>query len=129
MEEKLHFMQYAVIKAQGKQYMVSSGDTITLDRFSQDGKKLVFDEILLLVDGDNVVLGNPNVKGAKIEAKFIEDKLGEKIKVRKYKAKVRYRKNIGFRPKQTVVLIENINYKTMFSSKSPKKQGKAAPKG
>ena len=124
MEEKLHFMQYAVIKAQGKQYMVSKGDTITLDRFSQDGKKLVFDEILLLVDGDNVVLGNPNVKGAKIEAKFIEDKLGEKIKVRKYKAKVRYRKTIGFRPFLSRVKIEKVGNLTSTKERkvTPKKK-------
>ena len=122
-------MQYAVIKAQGKQYMVRRGDIITLDRLTREEKKVVFDEILLLVDGDKVVLGNPSVKGAKIEAKLVEDKLGEKIKVRKYKAKVRYRKSIGFRAKQSLVLIEKIDYKSMFSSKKPNNLKKAAPKG
>lgn len=122
-------MQYAVIKAQGKQYMVKTGDIITLDRLTKEEKKVVFDEILLLVDGDKVVLGNPSVKGAKIEAKLVEDKLGEKIKVRKYKAKVRYRKSIGFRAKQSLVLIEKIDYKSMFSSKKPNNLKNAAPKG
>ncbi len=122
-------MQYAVIKAQGKQYRIGIGDVVTVDRLSQEEKKsVIFNDVLLLVNDGKIVLGNPIIKGARVEAVLVENKRGKKINVRKFKAKVRYRKNIGFRANQSVIKIEKIDYKSMFSSKKLKKEEKPAPK-
>lgn len=104
-------MQYAVIRSGGKQYKVSVGDTLSVDKISDDpGKSVVFDEVLLFVDGDKVKVGNPNLKGAKVSAKFVENKKGDKIRVMKFKAKSRYRRTIGFRAQLSVVQIEKIDF-------------------
>lgn len=102
-------MQYAVIKTAGKQYKVKVGDVLELPRLSLGDKtNIVFDEVLLLVNDGKVNIGKPNVLNAKVLAKLIENKKGEKLRVIKYKAKVRYRRAVGFRPKLSVVKIEKI---------------------
>ncbi len=99
-------MRYAVIKLGGKQYKVSEGEEILVDKI--DGEK-VEPEVLLLVDEDKVSVGKPNVKGAKVKVKAIGEEKGEKILVTKYKAKSRYRRRMGFRPQYTRLLIEKIS--------------------
>lgn len=102
-------MQYAVIKTAGKQYKVKVGDVLELPRLSLGDKtNIVFDEVLLLVNDGKVNIGKPNILNAKVLAKLIENKKGEKLRVIKYKAKVRYRRAVGFRPKLSVVKIEKI---------------------
>ncbi len=101
-------MQYAVIKTAGKQYKVSTGDEIELPNFLDAKDKIVFDNILLLVTEGKANIGKPNITGAKVLARLIENKKGEKVRVIKYKAKARYRKTIGFRSKLSVVKIEKI---------------------
>lgn len=104
-------MQYAVIRSGGKQYKVSVGDTLSVDKISDDpGKSVVFDEVLLFVDGEKVNVGNPTLKGAKVSAKFVENKKGDKIRVMKFKAKSRYRRTTGFRAQLSVVQIEKIDF-------------------
>ncbi|MBI2025820.1 MAG: 50S ribosomal protein L21, partial [Candidatus Levybacteria bacterium] len=103
-------MQYAVIKSGGKQYKVTIGDTLTLDKINFVDKKVhVFDEVLLLVTDGKITLGKPSIKGATVSAKLLEQKKGEKIRVSKYKAKVRYRKVMGFRPQLSVFKNEKID--------------------
>jgi large subunit ribosomal protein L21 len=102
-------MKYAVIKSGGKQYKVSEGDIIEVDRLALKSEdKLVFDEVLLKVSDSGVKIGTPFLKGEKVEGKLIAEVLGEKIKVSKYKAKVRFRRTTGFRAKLTKVQIEKI---------------------
>lgn len=115
-------MQYAVIKTGGKQYRVSTGDVIELDKIDLDESKdkIFFDDVLLLINEDKAYIGKPNISGVVVEAKLIKEKKGDKIRVRKFKAKSRYRKTIGFRPLISVVQIEKINFKET-ASKKPKK--------
>ena len=102
-------MNYAVIRSGGKQYKVSLGDTLEIDKIAADEKKpVVFDDVLLVVAENKMTLGKPNVKGARVEAKLVEQKKGEKIHVIKFKAKSRYRKRTGFRAHLSVVQIEKI---------------------
>lgn len=102
-------MKYAVIKTGGKQYKVSEGDVIEVDRLvDEKNGKLTFDEVLLKVSDSSVKIGTPFVKGEKVEAKLVEQKKGDKIRVSKFKAKVRYRRVNGFRASLSKVLIEKI---------------------
>ena len=106
-------MKYAVIRLQGHQYQVSEGEEILVDRL---GEKKPEAEILLLVDdqtktkkGEEVKIGKPEVKGAKIKFKVLGEEKGKKIYVQKFKAKSRYRKKTGFRAKYTKLRIEKIS--------------------
>ena len=102
-------MNYAVIKSGGKQYKVSEGDTIEVDNLDiKDGEKVVFDRVLLKVNENGVKVGTPTVKGEKVEGKLIKAVKGDKVRVSKFKAKVRYRKVNGFRASLSQVLIEKI---------------------
>lgn len=98
-------MKYAVIKVSGHQYRVSEGEEILVDKLS-DSK--VEPEVLLVVDEGKVSLGKPSVSDIKIKIKVLGEEKGEKLDVYKFKAKSRYRKHIGFRPKYTRLLIEKI---------------------
>lgn len=102
-------MEYAVIKTGGKQYRVSVGDILEVDRLA-GGKDsaITFEDVLLLVSGSQVKIGKPTLKAIKVKAKILEQKKGEKIKVSKFKAKARYRRTIGFRPLFSRVVIEKI---------------------
>ena len=102
-------MNYAIIKAGGKQYVVKPNESFTTDKLEGNaGDKISFDEVLLVVDGDSTKLGSPLVAGFKVEGKIIEQKLGDKVRVAKYKSKSRYRKVRGFRANLTEVMVESI---------------------
>ncbi len=99
-------MKYAIIKLQGHQYKVIEGKEILVD--SLGGKKPE-PEVLLVVSDGKVKLGKPKVRQAKIEFKVLGEEKGEKIYVQKFKAKSRYRRKMGFRPKYTRLQIEKIS--------------------
>jgi large subunit ribosomal protein L21 len=101
-------MNYAVIKTGGKQYKVSEGDIIEIDRIVGKDEKFTFEEVLLLVNDGKVTVGKPFIAGEKVEAKILEDLKGEKVRVSKFKSKVRYRRTMGFRAALTKVQIEKI---------------------
>lgn len=122
-------MQYAVIKTNGKQYKVSAGDTLTLDRLNLGDKNtIVFEDVLLVVNEGSTSVGKPTVKGARVEATLLEDKQGKKIRVSRFKAKSRYRKTIGFRAQQSVVKIDKIDFGEGKSDKETKESSKTASK-
>ncbi len=98
-------MKYAVIKIQGKQQKIEEGKTILVDRVSNEIKP----QVLLLVTDDKVQVGTPTVVGVEVKFKKVEDSKGEKIYVRKYKAKSRYRKKTGYRHSYTKLLVEKIS--------------------
>ncbi|MFA6814011.1 MAG: 50S ribosomal protein L21 [Patescibacteria group bacterium] len=103
-------MKYAIIQLQGKQFQVSEGDQITVDRLDKDeGDKFSISDVLLLVDEDKRKIGQPIVKGAKVECEVLSNNKGKKIRVAKYKAKSRYRKVQGHRQLQSLVKILQIN--------------------
>jgi large subunit ribosomal protein L21 len=105
-------MKYAVIKTGGKQYRVEEGSVIEVDRLAfEPNDKIIFDKVLLLVSESGIKIGKPFVTGEKVEGKLIDNIKGDKIRVSKFKAKVRYRKVTGFRASLSRVEIEKIGGK------------------
>jgi large subunit ribosomal protein L21 len=103
----------AVIKTGGKQYLVQENQELVVDYLPGDSKKkeIVFDKILLVIDGETIHLGKPYLTKAKIMAEIIEQGRGEKIRVARFRAKSRYRKVRGFRQELTKVKILKIEIK------------------
>lgn len=101
--------KYAVVKIGGSQYKVAEGDLFKVEKLDLDeGKLIEFNEILLLVDGKKLKIGQPLVKGVKVKAKIIKQFKDKKIRVATYKAKSRYRKVKGHRKHLTEIEIEKI---------------------
>jgi large subunit ribosomal protein L21 len=90
---------FAVIETGGKQYVVSEGDTITIEKFSKPAKEksVTFDKVLLTHDGGRTLLGSPYISGKKVLAELVEEGRGKKIRIVKYKSKVRYLVQRGHR--------------------------------
>ena len=102
-------MNYAIIQSGGKQYKVLEGQELLLDRLGKkDGSQIEFNQVLLIHANEKILIGEPFVKSAQVTGKIIGEEKGEKLKVSKFKAKVRYRKTIGFRAINTRVKIEKI---------------------
>lgn len=99
---------YAIIKTGGKQYVVEEGKVISIEKLDvEEGAEVTFDEVLL-VSGDDVKIGQPNVAGAKVTGKVLEQGKECKIRIFKYKAKSNYRRRQGHRQPFTKVKIEKI---------------------
>jgi large subunit ribosomal protein L21 len=102
-------MKYAVIKTGGKQYKVSEGDVLEVERLPLEAEKtLTFPDVLLYTADGVVKFGQPVVEGVTVEGKILANIRGEKIRVSKYKAKVRYRRVHGHRQELSQVRIESI---------------------
>jgi large subunit ribosomal protein L21 len=100
---------FAVIKAQGKQFKVAEGDTLTVDRLKGDaGAKIALGEVLMLVDGGTTKVGAPIVGGAKVTAEIVEHSRGDKIKVFKKKRRKNFHRTRGHRQDLTTVKITAI---------------------
>lgn len=101
---------YAVIATGGKQYRVSEGDKVRVEKLSGDaGAKVVLDDVLMLGEGAKSQLGAPMVKGAKVEAEIIEQGRDKKIVVFKFKKRKGYRKKQGHRQSFTDLRITKIS--------------------
>ena len=108
---------YAIIESCGKQYKVAEGDVIFFEKLdAEEGKKVTFDKVILVSDEGKVQIGNPYVKGIKVEGKVVAHGKGKKIIVLKYKAKKNYRRKQGHRQPYTKVEITSI--KTATSKKT-----------
>ena len=100
---------YAIIQTGGKQYRVSEGDVLSIEKLTAaEGEEVVFDQVLTVVADGDIKIGKPVVEGAKVTAKVVEHGKGEKILVFKYKAKSNYRKRQGHRQPYTKVEISKI---------------------
>ena len=100
---------YAIVKTGGKQYKVSPGDTIEVERLPwKEGEPLALEHVLLVADGDQVTVGSPEVAGAKVIADVLGEEKGKKVIVFKYKPKVRYRRKLGHRQTHTKLRIREI---------------------
>ena len=102
---------YAVIETGGKQYKVSEGDVIFIEKLDvAEGEAVTFDKVLVVADGENVTVGAPAVEGATVTAKVEKQGKAKKIYVFKMKRKKNYRRKKGHRQHFTKVTIEKINF-------------------
>jgi len=107
-----NIMNFAVIETGGKQYKVSPGQKLKIEKIEGElGANLNFDKVLLLAENENVKIGAPYIEGAKVEAKILKQGREKKKIVFKYHSKTRYRKKKGHRQPFTEVQILNIEAK------------------
>ena len=118
---------YAIIESCGKQYKVAEGDVVFFEKLDvEEGKKVTFDNVVLVSDDKKVEVGAPYVKGVKVEGKVVSHGKGKKILVYKYKAKKNYRRTQGHRQPYTKVEITKI--KTAAEKAEAKAEVKAEAK-
>jgi len=102
----------AVIKTGGKQYKVREGQVLKVEKLElEEGNPVSFDQVLLIADADgkDLKLGMPLLEKASVKGKVVEQGRGDKIRVIKYKHKIRYKKTYGHRQHFTKVQIEKIS--------------------
>jgi large subunit ribosomal protein L21 len=99
---------YAVIKTGGKQYKVEKGDKLRVEKLTGGvGDAVTFDQVLM-VGGEALKLGKPLLAGAKVEAKIVDQGLGKKLVVFKFRRRKNYRRKNGHRQPFTALEITNI---------------------
>ncbi len=98
----------AIIVTGGKQYAVSEGDTLFIEKLNAEAGEKVEFEVLALVNGGETKFGTPVVEGVKAEAAVVKNGKGKKIRIFKYNAKKGYRKRQGHRQPYTKVEITKI---------------------
>jgi len=96
---------YAVIVSGGKQYRVTKGDVIYVEKLDQEPESSVSFDVLMLGSDEGVKIGNPTVAEAKVEGKILGQVKGEKIIIYKYKSKKNYHRKAGHRQNYTKVEI------------------------
>ena len=100
---------YAIIEDGGRQYKVTSGDTILIDREAKEGEKSIkFDRVLLVGGEGEPKIGLPMLANATVTADVIGEKQGKKIDIQKYKRRKGYHKKIGHRQRYLQVKITGI---------------------
>ena len=102
---------FAVIETGGKQYLIKTGETLKVEKLdAEPGKDVVFDNVLLLAkdDGSDVKIGTPYLDGVSIAATVEEQGKAKKIRVVKFKRKVRYKRVIGHRQHFTKVKVKEV---------------------
>jgi large subunit ribosomal protein L21 len=100
---------YAIIEDSGRQYKVTSGDTILIDRIDETGKQITFDRVLLVGGAGDAKVGLPTVGGATVTADVLGVVKGKKIDIQKYKRRKGYHRKIGHRQQSLKVKITGIN--------------------
>jgi large subunit ribosomal protein L21 len=101
-------MKYAIIETGGKQYRVSEGEVLKIERMPESGEEIVFDRVLAYNDGKQLKVGTPYLENVKVEAKFLGEEKGDKVVIFKYKRRKSYDKKIGHRQIYAKVKIEKI---------------------
>ena len=100
---------YAIVETGGKQYRVSEGDLITVERLDAEvGSKVELDRVLLLGEGDDLKIGTPYIDGAAVIAEVVEIGKAKKVIIFKYTSKKDYRKKQGHRQPYTMLKIESL---------------------
>ena len=101
---------YAVLRTGGKQYRVESGNSVEVEKLDGAvGDTITLDDVLLIAEGDDVTVGQPNVAGATVTAKITGQYRGNKIQVFRYRPKIRIRVRRGHRQYLTRLEITSIN--------------------
>ena len=120
---------YAIIESCGKQYKVAKGDVVFFEKLDAEvDKKFTFDKVVLVADDEKIQIGNPYVKGVKVEGKVISHGKGKKIIVYKMKPKKNYRRKQGHRQPYTKIEITDIKTSTTKATTTAEKKEPAAKK-
>lgn len=102
---------FAVVQIKGKQYKISPDDVLAVDRMEGTvGETVTLKNVLLFSSESGISIGTPEISDVSVKAKILEQGKGEKISVRRYKRKVRYRKARGFRAYETKLQITSISH-------------------
>ena len=110
-ERQVQQLMQAIIVTGGKQYNVSEGDTLFIEKLDVNaGDAVAFDQVLAIVDGENTKFGTPVVEGAKVDATVVKNGKGKKIRIFKYTPKKGYRRRQGHRQPYTKVEINKITF-------------------
>jgi large subunit ribosomal protein L21 len=101
---------YAIIRTGAKQYRVQPGDVVEVELLDgAKGKEITLEDVLLVADGENITVGRPNVKGARVTAEVVEpDKKGKKVIAFKFRRREGYHRKRGIRPHHTVLKVKEI---------------------
>ena len=124
---------FAVIKTGGKQYRVAADQEIVIEKLEgEQGDTLVFDEVLMIGDGDKVDMGAPLISGAQVVGEVVEQRRSAKVITYKKKPRNTYRRKLGHRQQVTVIKITDILAKggatAKKSERRPEPKAEAAPK-
>jgi large subunit ribosomal protein L21 len=100
----------AIVRADGRQLRLGEGQTFEVSRVSgEPGDTVIYDEVLMLLDGADVTVGTPSVAGAAVTARISAHTRGPKLRFMKYKNKVRYRRILGHRQDTSRLVVESIS--------------------
>ena len=103
-------MSYAIIQTGGKQYRVSEGDVLSVEKLDDEaGKETTFSDVLLVVNGDKINLGAPLITGASVKAEVVEQYKDEKVIAFKFKRRKGYHRTVGHRRQLTKLKITKIS--------------------
>lgn len=119
---------YAVVEAGGRQVELTAGRYVEIDMVAAEtDQEFVFDRVLMIVNGNDSMMGAPHIEGAKITGRVIDHIRDKKLIVYKYRPKKGTRKRTGHRQHHTRVFISKIEVggKVLAEAKDPKKEGKA----
>lgn len=114
--KKESVVKFAVIKTGGKQYKVSVGDVLEIEKLTpedkkkeyKEGDKIIFDKVLLLDDGKDTKVGTPYLDKVTVETEFTEEGRGKKIRILRFRAKSRHHRRLGHRQTYTKIKITAI---------------------
>ncbi len=118
---------FAIVEIAGFQEKVQKGDTLRVPLLNEEpGKKVTFENVYLIADGEDVTIGTPYVAGASVEVKVLENGKDDKIRVFKMKRRKRYRRTHGHRQDHTDIEVVSIN--ASGAKKAPAKKEVEAEK-
>ena len=101
---------YAVVSSGGKQYKVQKGETLRIEKIPGEvGSKVVFDQVLMIADGEKIRVGQPVIARAAVQASIVEQDKAKKILIFKYKRRKRYRRKHSHRQPYTAIRIDGID--------------------
>lgn len=100
---------YAVIKSGGKQHRVTEGELLKVELLkAEKGETITIDDVLMVVNGDTITIGQPTVDGASVKAEVVEHGRGKKVRIVKHKRRKHYHKEQGHRQWYTLLKITSI---------------------
>lgn len=100
---------YAIVNTGGKQYRIQEGETFRIEKVTGDvGSEILFDQVLMVSDGENVNIGKPMLENVEVRGHVVEQGKAKKVIVFKYKRRKGYRRKQGHRQQYTAVKIDKI---------------------